>query len=522
MKNRIFSKVTLVSIVLLMSCQESLINNTNPNGVYPKNFFSNESELTQGVNGVYAIAQGFNLTAREWWFLHDLRSDEMASGGGQLEVPRAQLLNGSFTYTNSVMQSVWDGLNRLVFRANTVIDGAANAKNTSQSFINRVVAEAKFLRAWAYSDLVLLWGPVPIHRHVSATLTSASSPRMPEDSVYNFMITDLNAIQSFLPLKYTGGDVGRITKGAAQALLGRVLMARGDYAGARTALRAVYDSGAYQLMANYYDNFLEETGFNKESVFEIGFFNNQMNWNNGDGDNAVVGSGGTQGINEGNAITQELNCLGWRNLVPSDSQLAEYETVPNGYTQNDPRFADSFYKAGDVYNNGASRLDTSKVQGTKQLYNGVRQKISWKKYTALYKNNATFYTGPMNMRIIRYAEVLANLAECENELGNSAQALTYLNMIRARPSVSMPPYPTAKFPTSTKAEIFAAIQHERRVEFANEQIRNRDILRWRKNGKLTSEPISYFQANKFELLPIPQEEFATNAALTNADQNPGY
>jgi len=338
---------------------------------------------------------------------------------------------------------------------------------------------------------------------------------MPVDSIYNFMITDLNAIQADLPLSYTGNDVGRVTKGAAQALLGRVLMAKGDYAGAKTALSQVVSSGIYQLMANYSDNFLEETGFNKESVFEIGFFNNNMNWNNGDGDN-----GG--GVNEGNAITQEISCIGWRNLVPSDGLLAEYETVANGYATNDPRFAASFYMPKDTYNNGTSTVDTSAVQGTKQKYNGVKQKISWKKYTAMYKNKETFYTGQMNLRIIRYAEVLANLAECENELGNTATALGYLNQIRNRVSVSMPNYPTAKFPCADKAQTFAAIQHERRVEFANEQIRNRDIVRWRKNGKLTSEPISYFTANKYELMPIPQEEFATNGALTNADQNPGY
>jgi len=513
MKNRLFSKANLLSILLLFGCSESVLDKVNPNGSLPLNYYSNQSELTQGINGVYAVPQGFNMAAREWWFVHDLRSDDMATGGGQLEVPRAQILDGSYTYSNSVMQSVWDGLNRTVLRANEVIDGSVNAKTTPADFVNRVVAEAKFLRAWAYSDLVLLWGAVPMHRHVPTTLTSASSPRMPVDSIYNFMITDLNAIQQYLPVSYSGNDVGRVTKGAAQALLGRVLMAKGDYAGAKAALDPIVSSGAYQLMANYSDNHLEETPFNKESVFEIGFFNNNMNWNNGDGDN-----GG--GVNEGNAITQELSCIGWRNLVPSDGLLAEYETVANGYATNDPRFAASFYMPKDTYNNGASTVDTSAVQGTKQKYNGVKQKISWKKYTAMYKNNSTFYTGQMNLRIIRYAEVLANLAECENELGNTATALGYLNQIRNR--VSMPNYPTANFPCSNKAQTFAAIQHERRVEFANEQIRNRDIVRWRKNGKLTSEPISYFTANKYELMPIPQEEFATNGALTNADQNPGY
>ena len=132
----------------------------------------------------------------------------------------------------------------------------------------------------------------------------------------------------------------------------------------------------------------------------------------------------------------------------------------------------------------------------------------------------------MNIRVIRFAEVIANLAECEIEVGSLAQATTYLNMIRSRPSVAMPALPTAKYLMDTKAHAFATLQHEKMVEFAGEQLRNKDILRWRKNGKFTdygiAEPISYFQANKYELLPIPQVEFSTNSKLTNSDQNPGY
>src|SRR5882672_10344505 len=130
MKNRLFSKANLLSILLLFGCSESVLDKVNPNGSLPLNYYSNQSELTQGINGAYAVSQGFNMAAREWWFVHDLRSDDMATGGGQLEVPRAQMLDGSYTYSNSVMQSVWDGLNRTVLRANEVIDGSVNAKNT--------------------------------------------------------------------------------------------------------------------------------------------------------------------------------------------------------------------------------------------------------------------------------------------------------------------------------------------------------------------------------------------------------
>jgi hypothetical protein len=86
----------------------------------------------------------------------------------------------------------------------------------------------------------------------------------------------------------------------------------------------------------------------------------------------------------------------------------------------------------------------------------------------------------------------------------------------------MPNYPTAKFPCGNKDQIFEAVVHERLSELAGEQWRNRDILRWRRLGKLKSEPIPYFTANKQELLPLPQSEVDNNDKISNSDQNPGY
>jgi starch-binding outer membrane protein, SusD/RagB family len=119
--------------------------------------------------------------------------------------------------------------------------------------------------------------------------------------------------------------------------------------------------------------------------------------------------------------------------------------------------------------------------------------------------------------------VLLMLAEAENELTGPATALPFINQVRARPSVNMPAYPTAQFPTATKDQMFRAIMHERRVELSGEQIRNRDIRRWRKANKFgTAEPITNFEKNKHELLPLPFVEIDNNEALTNNDQNPGY
>jgi hypothetical protein len=125
------------------------------------------------------------------------------------------------------------------------------------------------------------------------------------------------------------------------------------------------------------------------------------------------------------------------------------------------------------------------------------------------------------MRVIRFTEVLLNLAECENAEGNNPEAIALLNEVRDREGVEMPPYPTTEYPVNNSAEVFRAIVHERRVELAGEQIRDRDLLRWRNLGKLTTEPISYY-APKHALLPIPQQEIDNNAVLSQTDQNSGF
>jgi hypothetical protein len=127
----------------------------------------------------------------------------------------------------------------------------------------------------------------------------------------------------------------------------------------------------------------------------------------------------------------------------------------------------------------------------------------------------------INFRVIRYADVLLMMAEAENELTGPAAALPYINQVRARADVNMPPYPTAQYPTGTKDEMLKAIMHERRVELGGEQIRNRDIRRWRRQGKLDSEPIPVFKPYQ-DRLPIPFVEIDNNSALDNGDQNPGY
>lgn len=500
---------TLAIAMLVCSCDSDLLDKSNPNNLTTDSYFKNDEEISKALNGVYAMLQSGNLNGREWFFLHDLRSDDVQSGGGQLQTERNQILTGTHSPNNFVLAGVFQNLYKLIHRANAVIEKAPQAKIKDEALVTRYISEARFLRAWAYNELLTLWGGVPIYTTYAKTL-SDTKPRATETEVYNFLVQELKEIQSTLPSSYSDNDLGRATLGAAQMLLAKVHLWNGDYTNAKIELEKIKAQG-YSLVDNYFDNFSEETEYNAESIWEISYTSTGgYNWD---------GDGNDYGPNESWIRSQEYSAVGWRNLIPSDGLLAEFE---NG----DPRLNDNFYFTGDTYGDPSNpkTLSDGDQRGNTVMYQNVAQKVSWKKYSVMYKlDPGGFYDQiGINYRMYRYADVLLLLAECENEVGSPTSAIDYLNAVRNRPSVNMPDYPTAAYPVNSKAEIFKAIVHERRTELAGEEIRNYDILRWRKNGKLTSEPIPYFQPNKHEKLPIPQDELNNNPFIEQADQNPGY
>lgn len=506
--------LSALSIGLAVSCSDDELNKINPNGVTFDTYFNNEGELTAGVNGIYAVIQSTSLVSREWFFTHDLRGDEMASGGGQLETPRNQLLIGVHDTGNGLVNSIWQGWYRTIHRANVVLEKGSKVQGIAPAARDRLLGEARFLRAWAYYELATFFGGVPLYKEFVKAVDGSLS-RSTQKEVYDFALADLKEAEKGLAASYSGANLGRATKAAAQLLMARIYLQQGDYNNARTELKKIIDSNLYKLVDNYTDLTNEEGEFNAESIFEVVFApsGGAYNWG-ADGDGSAV--------QEETVRSQEYSAIAWRNVIPSNKILNEYERVSKGDAKEDPRYAFSYWSEGDRFNNGNTVLTSTMVQGNTSVVDGKTLKVSWRKYSIMYKSNAANQQSGINMRIMRYADVLLLMAECENELGNSAAAISLLNQVRARKSVDMPPYPTKNFPVANKDQVFDAIVHERMVELAGEQVRNFDIVRWRKNKKLKTEPLSYFQANKHELLPIPQQEIDNSPALEIKDQNPGY
>ena len=497
---------TISGLVVMVACNKKL-DVTDQNNPTTESYFKTASELQQGVNSVYSMLRSGHLVGREWFFTHDMRGSETAPGGPQLEAPRAELLKQpSPSPSNSVMTDVWNGTYQMINRANLVISQAPNVTDDVASRdVN--VGEAEFLRAWAYFELVSMWGDVPVYTDPinSATDYKAKSPAA---DVYTLIISDLTDAASKLPAN--ASTQGRATSGAANALLGRVEMQNGDYAAAKTALLKVY--GKYSLAPKFNYNFdgdvqlgatqivgpQHEFNANPESIFEVAFVDkgdDNFNW-------AYAGEGATA---DASIMRSQEYGIVWGNVVPSDRTLDEFEP-------NDPRYKYTFIESGDkiLTLNGTqpgTALTEADMNVAQSNHNGDIRKRVYRKYSVLDWTNDGFHPDGLNQRVIRYADVLLMLAECEAETGTPADAAKYINEVRSRPDVKMPPVTL-----TSKNQAIAAVMHERAVELAGEEINNIDILRWRAKGYYPSirpDP----KPGQVNFLPIPASEVAANPLL---------
>ncbi len=501
-------KILSVTIVLvtavIFGCNKKL-NQSDQNNPTTESYFKTAAELQNGVNAVYSTMRSGNLWGREGFYFHEVRGGEMAPGGPQLgSTYQEVLLQPSPSATNGLIGEMWTGSYQMINRANLVISKAPGITDNT-ALRDVTVGEAEFLRAWAYFELVAHWGNVPLYTEPITSPTDYKT-QSPAADIYTLIISDLTDAASKLP--DVAADQGRATKGAAYALLGRVQMQNGDYAAAKTAL--LNDYGKYSLVSNFSDNFdgdvklgstqINGTGkeFNAESIFELPFVDkgdDNFNW-------GYTGEGPTA---DASIMRSQEYGIVWGNVIPSDQILNEFEP-------GDPRYKMTFYESGDkIVTMGGTvpgyALTESGMNVAQSKHNSVAQKRVYRKYSVLDWSDDGFHPDGINQRLIRYADVLLMLAECEAEVGTPAQAASYINEVRSRPGVNMPPVAL----TSHDAAI-NAVMHEYAVEFAGEERSDVNILRWRAKGYYPSirpDPTP----GQVSLLPIPSSEIAANPLI---------
>ena len=501
-QSKYLSIALLVFMASVSGCKKDFLNQAPESSLTDVNFWKTESDLKQGVNGAYSSLRG--LGTFSFWLFGEMRSDNTtfqynAPQRGQEN--REQVDQFLANSANTLIQDFWRDTYTSIFRCNDVLEHVA-AIPMSDAARTQATGEVKFLRAFHYFNLVRQFGGVPLRLEVTKSPTDAPSKgRATVDAVYAQIISDLNDAANSLPdaSSYAASDKGRVSKGAANALLGEVYMTQKKFAEALTALRKVT---GYSLMPTYASIFLTTNKNNAESVFEIQYY-------------STAGTNLSSNFmyqfapfNSGTAVTQDPGTnlsfgSGWN--TPTTDLINSYE-------------------AGDL------RKDVSLAEGFASSAGFVPVPYV-KKY-----NQGFVQPGQTNVNfpVIRYADVMLMIAECLNEQGFVAngEAFTLLNEIRRRagllPKTSGNAVPALNV---TSQETFRdAIYQERKVELAFENHRWFDLVRTGKavetmnaHGKreIAKIPSQYpsgaymLNPNKI-LLPIPQRE----VVLDNLTQNP--
>jgi len=501
-KNRnTFLYITAAMVLSLVSCQKDFVD-IQPKGQFlTANYYADKDQAYSALVGVYDILRknsgGFENMIT---FLNAGSDDQYAGGGGATDGAGIQGFS-NYTETQFTMPgSYWNDFYQGIFKANmlilklpgTTMDAALKA---------RFEAESKAVRAWCYFNLVCMFKNVPLILEPISTGDMYNVVQAKPEDVYAQIEKDLNeAITALPPTISLDTEAGRFTKGAAQALLGKVYLYQNKGSQAAAMLAEVNgptpgqpSPSGYALLPNFSDLWVVANKFNSELILGTTHTNQGLGgWGN-------WGSGS----DEGNSICVMVGPRGYSKVASSAPDL------PSGWSFN--VFTQEFY---DVIKSdprfSATVLDMKALSAAKQanyIEGYMNTGYFFKKYMPTSADVTTLggdavLNYKQDSYIIRLADTYLMETESLGLTGARAQAL--LDAVRAR--VGLPSVPVS----------LTAIKAERRLELAGEGNRFYDLVRW---GDAASKLASRgFQANKNEIRPIPNAELLG----TKINQNPGY
>lgn len=500
-------------------CNKQL-DQVNPNAQTSSTFWKTATDALQGVNAAYAPLMLDGAYMRFTPILLDVRADDVRSNSPWTAISNV----GKFQLGTSDPSGYgwsFDEYYEGIYRCNQVLTNVPPI-SMDEGLKNRILGQAYFMRGLYFFHLVDLFGNVPIPLKVPAGVNQFFVPQSPPADVWAQVEADFKKAANLLPVSYaslTGavdaGDLGRATRGAAMAYLGKAYLFNKDFTNAAAQFKAVIDLNIYGLMDNYKDNFTEAHENNKESIFEI-----QFSLSAGGTDLGWQGApASTWGKASARAITFGAPNFGFGDVQPSFSLFNEYFQEKTIDSAVDPRLdATIFYnKTGEplyqttfanAYKNSSYLTDIF----CRKYENGDGNKI-----------NEYDWRSGINERLMRYADVLMMYGECQNELGNTADCAKYIQMVRTRVRL---PDRTAEFSAYSKDQMRTQLSHERLLEFALEGHRFDDIRRWGWLSDPTRLALLKTRDPEFnsyipgkELYPIPQSEIDNNPGMK---QNPTY
>ncbi|MGK7392342.1 MAG: RagB/SusD family nutrient uptake outer membrane protein [Candidatus Cyclobacteriaceae bacterium M2_1C_046] len=516
MKTNYILKFILV-LLISFGCTEEFIEPEPKAAVLESNYYQTDEQLFKALISAYDPLQ-WTFVEGQWTsavMLGEIRSDNANAGGDPTDADQPgwqaidDFLSSSLTEQSlSFWKRGWWG----VYRANLVIANSNSELENAQLY----AAEAKFLRAFYHFDLFRAFGPIPVIDHVITEEEYTSVERQTISTLFEFITNDLEEAIDVLPEeKYAGAFAGRVSKTTAQALLGKAYLYWADMTGDNTqlfdeaaaALEPVISSGQYMLLDDYNELFAFGAKNTEESVFEIQYTNQVPH-----------GWGDVQFI-DGNMITQ---LTGIRGLC---SNHPDYN-AGWGFMLPTQSLYDHFLN-DDTYRRDAAIISLAELQDAGCAVNQAEQNPVdytgyWQQKYANYKGYSNPNGGDINLQkdpnepIIRYADVLLMYAEALiRGTGSSAEALTYIDMVRER--ASGPGDNAGSFKTAQEVmnqqgwSALDLIWYERRAEFAGEGDRWFDLVRsGRAEAQLFGSRGDNFSTDRM-FLAAPQKDIDNSA-----------
>jgi starch-binding outer membrane protein, SusD/RagB family len=500
--------LTVLAVSMLTGCKRFL--DTERQGAYDADNYpypGGSGPYDQFIFAAYNDLRSFNVHSQSFIAATSIRSDDADKGSTPADggANAIDMDNFPVAASNGFANTLWVGYYGMINKCNSTIKEInTNTLITATDQIKQqTIGEAKFIRAYSYFMLGRLFGRVPLIDTIFSDPAAQNNvPQAAPATLLAFIENDLNYAAITLPLSWDVKFAGRATRGAANGLLAKVYLYQQKWQQAMNAAAAVINSGQYDLSTTYDKIFREEGENSKESVFEV----------QATASAAIPSANGVQyaqiqGI-RGSGIWDQ----GWGWNTPSTYLEAAYEA-------GDPR------KNRTIMYTSTSTTTYQTIYGENLPVGLPNPRYNNKVYTnpSLRASIGNRFGYWMNLRVLRYADVVLMYAEAANEVGGAANitiAKNALNSIRARArngNNTILPDVT----TTDPAVLRDAIRQERRVELAMEHERFFDIVRWGiAQTALNSAGKPNFNGSRDVLLPIPQTQIDLSAGVLT--QNPGY
>jgi hypothetical protein len=487
----------MLALIGGMTACEDELDVKNPNNQTTYDFGNTEADLKEAVIACYNPLRYDGTFARVGYTLDAVRGDEVWNSSQQWYLEYDNLNSPGTIGIGD--EWPWRSFYIVVNHANFIlwkVDGVI----MSEDSYNQIAGQALFLRSFAYYELATYYQTVPLITDYASysDINTMYASNNTQDEVFDQIEADLTKAMQILPSRDEGGEwaKGRATSGAAAGYLARALMFRHKYAEANAVLKDIIAGkyGHYELTADYGDNFREGSAYenNTESLFEIQFLDYGTGGTADEWVIELLSPEATQGhAVESNFASQELGSWGdlagspWLyNLFKKENStdgridprlywtLVTFENEYSGYTGAKT----AAYPNGDPRSNTIYQKDITATPVSNTAQGGV----SIAKFTNARNNIYSSITNGLhcgiNLRLMRYSDVLLRAAECENEINGATQtAIDYINIARRR--VALKDLKVSDFPS--KDALFEQIANvERPKEFGCENGRGIDLLRW--------------------------------------------